>query len=103
MSTTRRIIALVSMVIVFGASVGSAVAGPFNVNKNGTYVQVPPTAGSQSTGAAVAPTIVRVTAGSAGFNWGDAAIGAGAIVAIVAVVLGGGLVVTEHRHHIGHA
>ncbi len=42
-------------------------------------------------------TIVRVTASSGGFNWGDAGIGAAGGIAIVALLVGAGLTLTQHR------
>jgi hypothetical protein len=94
----RRIIAAVSAAVVLAAGAGPAWAGEFNVTKNGSYVQVPPKT-------QVTPTIVRVTAGSTGFDWGDAGIGAGAGIAISIIVLGGGMAASGRRTggHIRHA
>jgi hypothetical protein len=51
---------------------------------------------------AVAPTIVHVSATSSRFDWGDAAIGAGAGIAISALLLGGGIAVSQRRPAGGH-
>ena len=49
------------------------------------------------------PTIVHLTAGNSGFDWGDAGIGAAGGIALSMVGLGGALVVsqrrTRHAHH----
>ncbi len=104
MSTTRRIIASVAVAAMLAVSAGTASAGEFNVNSHGSYVQDPPTS-IDATRDAVAPTIVRVTASGGGFDWADAAIGAGAGVAISALLLGGGIAVSQRRPggHIRHA
>jgi hypothetical protein len=98
------VIAVMAAAIMLTAGAGTALAGQFNVTKSGSLVEVPrsgvpaATGSGQSTGS----TIVRVTTAS-GFSWGDAAIGAGSIVAIGALLLGGGLVMSDHRRRIGHA
>jgi hypothetical protein len=104
MSTTRRIIASVSVAAMLAAVAGSASAGEFNVNKHGSYVQVPPTT-IEATRDALAPTIVHVSASTSGFDWADAGIGAGAGVAISALIAGGGLALSQRRDgsHIRHA
>ncbi len=106
MTINRRIIAALSAAIVFAAGAGPAWAGEFNLNGSGSYVQVPPTtrvALEQSRHQGVSPTIVHVTAGSGGFDWGDAGIGAGAGIAISVLVLGGltvsGRDTGRHIHH----
>ena len=43
------------------------------------------------------PTIVRVTSGNGGFDWGDAGIGAAGGLALSMLAVGGGLLVTERR------
>jgi hypothetical protein len=96
MSSTRRIAAVIATVATLIAGTGTAFAGQFNVNKHGSYVQVPPTT-IEATRDALAPTIVRVTAAGGGFNWGDAGIGAAAGLAIATLVAGGGLALTERR------
>ena len=42
------------------------------------------------------PTVVEVSS-SNGFDWGDAGIGAGGMLAVVAIAVGGSLVVTRRR------
>ena len=107
MTTIRRIAILVSTVIVFAASTGTALAGEFNVNSHGSYVEVPP-ASAQTVGSSARPveaTIVHVTTVSGGFNWADAGIGAAGAIAIAILIVGGVLVLTQHRPggHIRHA
>ena len=106
MTSIRRIAILVSTVIALAASTGTALAAQFNENGKGSYVDVPPASGQTfvSSGQPAGPTIVHVTAAS-GFNWGDAAIGAAAGIAIAILVVGGGLVLTQHRPggHVRHA
>ena len=99
MTTTRRIVTVVCTVIALTATTaGSALAGQFNVNRNGSYVQVPPASTQPALGSAgaVAPTIVRVTPAS-GFNWGDAGIGAAAGLAIAVLIAGSGVALTQRR------
>lgn len=106
MTRPRRIVVVVCSAIALAAGAGPAVAGTLDLNSNGSYVESPPTnAQVQNTSGAQAgtPTIVHVAA-SNGFDWGDAAIGAAAGLAIAALLVGAGLTVTERRHGgIGHA
>ena len=51
--------------------------------------------------AKIPPAVWRVT-DSAGFHWGDAAIGAGAMLALIVLGLGGGLTLTRRRNHRIH-
>lgn len=44
------------------------------------------------------PTIVHASAPNSGFDWGDAGIGAGAMLALTLTGLGGALAVTRRRH-----
>jgi len=99
MSRIIRIFAVISVATTLAVAAGPAMAGEFNTSQNGTLVEVPPT-GAQSTGTDSAPTVVHVTTDN-GFNWGDAAIGAAAGVAISLLLLGGGLSITQ-RHSAGH-
>lgn len=102
MTSSRRILSGIAATTVLAAGAGPASAGQFNLNSSGGYVQVPPVqthVGSPS----VQPTVVRITTGG-GFDWGDAGIGAGAGVAISALILGGGLIASQRRTgHIRHA
>jgi hypothetical protein len=97
MSSTRRIAAVIITVVSLFACTGTALAGQFNLNGNGSYVRVPPASGPAITSPTQAPTLVRVVAASSGFNWGDAGIGAAAGLAIATLVAGGGLALTERR------
>ena len=97
MTTTRRIAAVVCTAIALAACAGPAFAGTMNLNGNGSYVESPPThAQYTSSDQAATPAIVHVTA-SNGFDWGDAAIGAAAGIAIAALLVGGGLTLAQHR------
>ncbi len=107
MTTTRRIFAVVSAVIALAASAGPALAGTFDVTGKGTYEQSPPTNAQAlytSSDQAATPTVVHVTEAS-GFDWGDAAIGAAGGIAIVALLVGGGVMLTQRRPggHVRHA
>jgi hypothetical protein len=98
MTTIRRIVAVATAVLTLVAA-GTASAGQFNLNGNGSYVQVPPANAQAIRGSAEtapSPTIVRLTTGG-GFNWGDAGIGAAAGVALATLVLGGGLLTVSQR------
>jgi hypothetical protein len=97
MSNIRRIAAVIATVVSLIACTGTALAGPFNLNGNGSYVRVPPESGHAITSSPRAPTLVRVVAAGGGFNWGDAGIGAAAGLAIPMIVAGGGLALTERR------
>lgn len=99
MTTTRRIAAVVCTAIALAACAGPAFAGTMNLNGNGSYVESPPTGAHvqyTSSDQGAAPAIVHVTE-SSGFDWGDAAIGAAAGIAIAALLVGAGLTLTQHR------
>jgi hypothetical protein len=93
----------VALALATSAGPGPALARPFDLNGNGSYVPVTahsahariPAAASGT--AARSPTIVRVTAPGRGFDWGDAGIGAAGGVALAAIGLGGALVLSEQR------
>ena len=46
-------------------------------------------------------TVVRVSAATGGFDWGDAGIGAAGGLALSLVAIGGGLAVSQRRHPAG--
>ncbi|HLM88750.1 MAG TPA: hypothetical protein VK284_06945 [Streptosporangiaceae bacterium] len=52
--------------------------------------------------ARIPPAAVRVAAHSAAFHWGDAGIGAGAMLAVIMIGLGGPLTVTRRLSHRIH-
>ena len=52
--------------------------------------------------ARIPPTAVRVVTQDAGFHWGDAGIGAGGMLALIVIGLGGALTVTRGRSHRIH-
>ena len=60
---------------------------------------VRPNPDEQDSGARPTSVTVHVTAPSAGFDWGDAGVGAGSILALTLIGLGGGLAVTRRRNH----
>ena len=57
---------------------------------------------STSNTARIPPTAVRVVTPSAGFHWGDAGIGAGGMLALIVIGLGGALTLTHRRNHRIH-
>jgi hypothetical protein len=58
-----------------------------------------PQHGSGSIAAAHAPAVAHVTAPSGGFDWGDAAVGAGVMLALTLIGVGGVLTVARRRSH----
>ncbi len=100
MITFRRTIAALTAAIVLVVGTAPALAGEFNVSGNGSYTPVSPTTKAQaaylSSDHLVTPAVVHVTT-SSGFSWGDAAIGAAGAIAITAVIVGAGLILTQHR------
>ena len=52
--------------------------------------------------ASIRPTVVRVVTISGGFDWGDAGIGAGGMLALIVIGLGGALTLTRQRTHRIH-
>ena len=52
--------------------------------------------------ASIPPAAVRVVTYSGGFNWGDAGIGAGGMLALTVIGLGGALTLTRRRNHRIH-
>jgi hypothetical protein len=105
MITIRRIIAAVSAAILLAAGAGPAWAGEFNVDKQGSIVRVPSHVSPLASPVQSAPPTIVHIATAGGFNWGDAAIGAAAGVAIAFLLVGGGLVLTQRGPggHVGHA
>jgi hypothetical protein len=105
MTTTRRIIiAAISAAVALGITTCSALAAEFNVTSSGSYLQLHPhvALGAASTARSISPTIVHITTAGSGFHWGDAAIGAAAAVAIVILLIGCGLAVSQ-RHPVASA
>jgi hypothetical protein len=103
MTTPQRITTTFAVVLALATGAGPALAGQFNLNSNGSYV---PAAGPAhavnpatppSVTAGVSPTIVRVTAPSGGFDWGDAGIGAAGGFALSMIAIGGALAVSQRR------
>jgi hypothetical protein len=104
MTTPQRITTTLAVTLAVATSAGPALAGQFNLNSHGSYVpaaagpahSLSPTAATSAT-TGVSPTIVRVTAPSRGFDWGDAGIGAAGGFALSMIAIGGVLAVSQHR------
>ena len=100
MTTPQRITTTLAVVFALATGAGPALAGQFNLNSNGSYVPAaagPTQATAPSVAAGTSPTIVRVTAPSRGFDWGDAGIGAAGGFALSMIAIGAALVVSQHR------
>lgn len=102
MSTIHRTGIGLALALALGTSAAPALAVPFNLNANGSEVPAVspsmPIPVTKPTGAhSTAPTIVRVTAPTSGFDWGDAGIGAAGGFALTLVALGGGLAISQNR------
>jgi hypothetical protein len=102
MSTIHRSGLGLVVALALGASAAPALAGTFDLNANGSYVP----AGSPSmriqatkpTGTiSTAPPIVRITTPNAGFDWGDAGIGAAGGFALSLIAVGGALAIAQSR------
>ena len=52
--------------------------------------------------ASIPPAVARDVTPSGGFNWGDAGIGAGGMLALTVIGLGGALTLTRRRNHRIH-
>ena len=102
MTTTHRISTGVALALALGTSATPAVARPLDLNANGSYVPAGSPSMVSQTGrptqsVSTPPTIVRVTAGNSGFDWGDAGIGAAGGIALSMVGLGGALALSQNR------
>jgi len=74
--------------------------GGYRVGDPGPCSEVCSGGGYGSVGrASIPPAVVRVVAHSGGFNWGDAGIGAGGMLALTVIGLGGALTLTRRRNH----
>ena len=98
MTTRHRITTSILVAAGLAASANSALATTFDINANGSYVPAgSPGMRTQATAPPPSqPTIVRVSA-PAGFEWGDAGIGAAGGIALSMIGLGGALAVSQHR------
>ncbi|HTX32350.1 MAG TPA: hypothetical protein VMD09_13290 [Solirubrobacteraceae bacterium] len=102
MTTRHRITTAAAVAVALAAGAGPAWAFPADQTPNGSQV---PAGSPYVTGAAsapAAPTIVRVTPTDAGFDWGDAGIGAGGALALSLVALGGAVLVSGRRGRHPH-
>jgi hypothetical protein len=99
MTTTHRLTAGLAAALALGAGAAPAMARPFDLNTNGSYVLVPPTATpAQARPAEPGPSAVIVhVAPGGGFDWGDAGIGAAGGIALSVAGLGAGLAISQHR------
>jgi hypothetical protein len=103
MTHPQRITTTLAVALALATGAGPALAGQFNLNSNGSFIPAarpahplsPATAPSVTAG--VSPTIVRVTAPSSGFDWGDAGIGAAGGFALSMIGIGGALALSQHR------
>ncbi len=99
MTTHHRIITSAAVALALAAGAAPATA---RYSYLGAAQSPSVRAGTQPPGPAIdrsAPraTIVRVSPGSGGFDWGDAGIGAAGGLALSMVALGGGLAVSQRR------
>jgi len=83
--------------------VGNPTAPCSEVCSGGGYglVSQPPQTPDDSTAhhaARIRPAAGRVVTASAGFHWGDAGIGAGGMLAVIVIGLGGALTLTHRRN-----
>lgn len=98
MTTRRRITTAVLVSLGLAISATPAMAYTTDLTPNGS--QVPsgsPSVLSQATAPTTSPTIVRVSASTGGFDWGDAGIGAAGGFALSMIVVGGALVASQRR------
>jgi hypothetical protein len=103
MTTRRRITTAVLASFGFAISATPALALPTDLTPNGSEVPAgSPSVTSQATVPTPPPTIVRVSANSGGFDWGDAGIGAGGGFAFSMIVAGGALVASQRRGRRTH-
>jgi hypothetical protein len=98
MTTRHRIATSVLVAIGLAASSSPALAGPIDLNGNGSEVPAgSPSMQTQATAPVSQPTVVRVSAPANGFDWADAGIGAAGGVALTMVGVGGALVASGRR------
>ncbi|MCW3069187.1 MAG: hypothetical protein JWL67_1812 [Solirubrobacterales bacterium] len=87
--THRPLIRPLALVLVTGAVAAPAASARMNLSE--------PPLQPASDQQLLTPTPQTVTAQSSGFDWGDAGIGAGAVVALTLTGLGARLTVGRHR------
>ncbi len=98
MTTRHRITTAVLVSLGFAMSATPALALPTDLTPNGS--EVPADSQSVRTQPIVPtsqPTIVRVSSPGAGFDWGDAGIGAAGGFALSLIGLGGALAISQSR------
>ena len=102
MTTHHRITTSAAVALALAAAAAPAAATPVDLNANGSYV--PAAVGSSSAPSHVSqpapastPTIVRMSSGNGGFDWGDAGIGAAGGFALSMLGLGSVLAVSQRR------
>jgi hypothetical protein len=69
------------------------------VCSGGGYGFVSRPSGTPGDTASIPPTAVRAVTYSGGFDWGDAGIGAGGMLALTVIGLGGALTLARRRNH----
>jgi hypothetical protein len=97
MTTRHRIATGTIVALVLATSAPPALALPTEITASGTEVPASPSVSNQVTQPPTAPTIVRVSAPTGGFDFGDAGIGAAGGFAISMIAVGGALVASQRR------
>jgi hypothetical protein len=97
MTSTQRITTSLAVALALAASAAPASASPNHLPSAEPAVPAYASHTSSDPSATAPPTIVRLTAPSSGFDWGDAGIGAAGGFALSMIGLGGALVVSGQR------
>lgn len=104
MTTRHRITTAVVVSLGFAVGATPALAFPTDLTPNGSQVPAGSSSvTSQPPAPATPPTIVRMSTGNGGFDWGDAGIGAGGGFALSMIALGGALVASQRRDRRTHS
>ena len=88
---------MVATALTAGALVPAAALARPDINARGT-VPVAAVVASDVGTPRPAPVVVVAPSSASGFDWGDATIGAGSVLALGLLIAGGGLL-WSHRHH----
>jgi hypothetical protein len=102
MTTRHRITTAAAVAVALAAGAGPASAFPANQTPNGSEVPAGSPYVTSPASTPAPPTIVRVAPNDAGFDWGDAGIGAGGAFALSMVALGGAVLVSQRRGRHPH-
>jgi hypothetical protein len=106
--TIHRTATGVAVALALAAGASTASARPFNLDTSGSFVpagaaaQLAASAIGATRPASTPPTVVRVIATSATFDWADAGIGAAGGIALTFAGLGGARSATQRRARRGH-